>query len=115
MQAEPVPRPPERELPRLDRPQRFGFLPTAAFWNRRDVRRISGPLIGGFAFLWFMMLGVFVTGSIPLWANIMLSLAGLYLFVGLLERYVRARLRRRRALQASPDNTDAPREPLDGP
>jgi hypothetical protein len=104
-----APRPPETEVANLDRPQRLGFLPTTAFWKRRDVWRIAGPPTGVFVFLWLMMLGLFVTGSTPMWASAMLAGIGPYLFVAVLERYLRVRLRRRRSLELpSQDKADAP-------
>ena len=103
----PVPSPPENELAGLDRPQRLGFLPTTGFWKRRDVKRVAAPLIGAFAFLWYIMLGLLVTGSIPLWASGLLAGVGVSLLVGLLERYLRYRIRRRRSLESAPDSTDA--------
>lgn len=51
-----MPRPPEGATSYLDRPQRLGFLPTRAFWNRRDVWRLAFPLNVGFILLWFALL-----------------------------------------------------------
>lgn len=97
-----APRPPEAEVPHLDRPQRLGFLPTTAFWKRRDVWRIAGPPTGVFVFLWLMMLDLLVVDFTPMWASGLLAGIGPYLFVALLERYLRVRLRRRRSLELPP-------------
>lgn len=80
-----APRPPERELARLDRPQRLGFLPTTAFWQRRDVWRMAGPPTCIFVFLWSVMLDLFVDQWTPIWGSGMLGGMGPVLFVGLLE------------------------------
>ncbi|MDC0669409.1 hypothetical protein POL58_16765 [Nannocystis sp. ncelm1] len=90
-----------RELARLDRPQRLGLLPTTAFWQRPDVWRIAGPSTGVFVFLWLMMLSLFVVKWTPMWASALLAGLGPFLFVSVLERYLRRRLRRREALAAS--------------
>lgn len=86
------------DLARLDRPQRLGFLPTTAFWQRPDVWRIAGPPTGVFVFLWLMMLSLFVVKWTPMWASALLAGLGPYLFVAVLERYLRRQLRRREAL-----------------
>lgn len=92
-----------------------GLLPTTAFWKRRDVWRIAGPPTGVFVFLWLMMLDLFVIGSTPMWASAMLAGVGPYLFVAILERYLRARLRRRRSLELPPQNKadDPAQSPID--
>jgi hypothetical protein len=99
-----APRPTETAPAYLDRPQRLGILPTTAFWRRPAVWKIAGRPTGAFVFLWLMMLSLFVVDRTPMWASGLIAGAGPYLFVGLLERYLRARLRRRRAL-ASPTPT----------
>jgi len=101
-----VPRPSETEVAHLDRPQRLGFLPTTAFWKRRDVWRIAGPPTSVFVFLWLLMLDLLVHGTIPMWASSIIAGIGPYLFVALLERYLRARLRRRRSLELPPSAQD---------
>ncbi|WP_434424328.1 hypothetical protein [Nannocystis pusilla] len=83
---------------RLDRPQRLGFLPTLAFWRRRDVWKIAGPWAATFVGLWTVLLDLFMLGFVPAWASALLAGAGPVLFVGLLERYLRARLERRKIL-----------------
>lgn len=93
-----APCPSERAPIYLDRPQRLGFLPTAAFWRQPDVWRLAWPWTGAFVFLWLMMLSVFVVDWTPMWASGLIAGIGPYLFVGLLERYLRARLRRQRGL-----------------
>lgn len=93
-----APVPADNELARLERPQRLGFLPTLAFWKRREVWKIAGPWAAAFVLLWTVLLDLFVRGSIPPWVTPVLAGAGPVLFVGLLERYLRARLERRRAL-----------------
>jgi hypothetical protein len=93
-----APVPADKQLARLERPQRLGFLPTLAFWKRRDVWKIAGPWAAAFVLLWTVLLDLFVRGLIPAWASPVIAGAGPVLFVGLLERYLRARLERRRVL-----------------
>jgi hypothetical protein len=69
-------------------------LPTLAFWNRRDVRRITGPWLAVFAFVWLLALELLRSTLHP-WASALMALSGPLLFLGMLERYLRARLRRR--------------------
>jgi hypothetical protein len=82
----------------LERPQRLGFLPTLAFWRRRDVWKIAGPWTAAFVCLWTVLLDLFVRGLVPAWTSAVIAGAGPMLFVGFLERYLRARLERRRVL-----------------
>jgi len=104
-----APFPPDKALARLERPQRLGFLPTLAFWKRRDVWKIAGPWTAAFVFLWTVLLDLFVRGLIPAWASPVIAGAGPVLFVGLLERYLRARLGRRRVpVQARPPRDSGP-------
>ena len=76
-------------------PQRWGFVPTMAFWQRPDVWKIAGPPTGVFVFFWLVALDIFVTGTTPLWASGLLGGLGPFLFVGVLERYLRRRMQRR--------------------
>ena len=90
---------PQADPPRLDKPQRLGFLPTTAFWRRRDVWKIAGPATGVFAFFWWMALDLLVFESTPIWLSAILAGIGPLLFVALLERYLRSRLQRPRAME----------------
>ena len=98
-----APAPADNKPARLERPQRLGFLPTLAFWKRREVWKIAGPWAAAFVLVWTVLLDLFVRGLIPAWATPVIAGAGPVLFVGLLERYLRARLEDRRVLgQARP-------------
>ncbi len=101
-----APRPVTAEPARLDRPQRWGIVPTSAFWKRADVWRIAGPPTAIFVVLWSIALDALVFGWTPLWASGLLGGLGPFLFVGLLERYLRRRMQQRRALRPAAD--DAP-------
>jgi hypothetical protein len=81
------------KIARLDRPQRWGVLPTMAFWNRRDVWRIAGLPCGVFAVIWVTLLSNVVGNAIPMWASLVLSGLGPLLFLAVLERGIRKRLR----------------------
>lgn len=90
-----VPRPPEKAIVYLDRPQCLGFLPTLAFWNRRDVAKVTAPMLGTVGLLWMLLLVLFVNDWTPIWASGLLAGLGPYLFLGVLERIIRKRLRAR--------------------
>jgi hypothetical protein len=89
----------------LETPQVLGILPTLHFWNRRDVwksgRWLFAPLAGASA----LMTGLASTAVDP-WLVPLVGLASglpVVLAHGLLERYVRRRVRERaRAAAASP-------------
>lgn len=104
-----VPRPPEQAIAYLDRPQLLGFLPTLAFWNRRDVSKVTGPMLGTFALLWMVPLSLFVFPWTPIWASGLLGGLGPYLFLGVLERVIRKRLHARARLHA--DDAETPHQP----
>ena len=91
----PAPRPSEKNPARLDRPQRLGFLPTAAFWKRPDVWKIAGPWSAVFVVLWWVLIDLFAKNWIPFWASALLVAMGQFLFIAMLERYLRTRLRHR--------------------
>jgi hypothetical protein len=93
-----APRPREKQPALLDRRQRLGFLPTLAFWNRRDIRKLTGPWLAAFAALWLLLLEL-IRGTVPPWATKLIGAAGPLLFITLLERHVRARLERRALAQ----------------
>ncbi len=108
----PAQRLPEKDLAYLDRPQRLGFLPTLAFWNRRDVSKVTGPMLGTFVLLWLMALALFVNEWTPTWVSGLLGGLGPYLFLGALERVIRKRLRARaRLLPADPVTADGGAKP----
>lgn len=98
-----VRRPPEQAIVYLDRPQRLGFLPTLAFWNRRDVARVNAPIFGTFVVLWFLVMVGFVGDWVPLWwVRKLLVVLGPYLFLGVLERHIRKWLRARSVATPAP-------------
>jgi hypothetical protein len=90
---------PDRPGRHLETPQRFGLLPTLNFWNRRDVwksaRWLTAPVTGA-----SMLATAIIAPAVDPW---MVSLVGLACGVpvilahGLLERYLRRRLRERRS------------------
>ena len=57
------------EIARLEHPQRLAFLPTLAFWKRREVWRIAGPWTAAFVLPWTVLLDLFVRELIPAWAT----------------------------------------------
>ncbi len=88
---------PDRPGRHLETPQRLWILPTLAFWNRRDVwvnaRWFIAPVAGA---------GALATGLASAWvAPALLPVVGLLsgipvvLTQGLLERYVRRKVRER--------------------
>lgn len=86
---------PGADLARLDRPQRLGFLPTTAFWKRPDVWKIVGPWSAVFVFLWLVWIELVLDSLLPLWASLVVAVMGQFVFIVVLERYLRVRLRRR--------------------
>jgi hypothetical protein len=86
----------------LETPQPLGFLPTLHFWNRRDVgksaRWLTGPVTGV-----SMLTTAVVATMVEPWLFPLVGLAcgmPVVLAHGLLERYVRKRLRERRQLES---------------
>lgn len=61
------------------------------------------PSNDDFVVLWSIALDVLVFGWTPLWASGLLGGLGPFLFVGLLERYLRRRTQQRRALRPAYD------------
>ena len=66
--------------------------------------QIAGPPTGVFVFFWLVAADLALPASIPLWGRNLLSALGPYLFVGLLERYLRRRIQQRRALGPTTDD-----------
>jgi hypothetical protein len=95
-------RAPDRPGRHLETPQRWGLLPTLHFWNRRDVmksaRWLTAPVTGA------SMLGTaIVATAVDPWLLPLVGLAcgvPVVLVHGLIERYVRRRLRDRRRADA---------------
>ena len=86
---------PERYL--LDRPQRFGILPTWWFWQDKAnwrIARVPVLLIMEAAVLAVLLLGL----SLPYYAIALVPTFALIFTLGLLERYIRRRATKRRAL-----------------
>jgi hypothetical protein len=99
----------------LETPQRWGILPTLAFWNRRDVWRSAGLLLAPFIFLGFR-LSAMVADYLPWWLApfaAVLSFLPILVGQGLLERYIRKRARttssdrRHKSLAPSPKPSDS--------
>lgn len=89
----------------LETPQRLGILPTLHFWNRRDVwksgRWLFAPLAGASA----LLTGLAATAVDP-WLLPLVGLANglpVVLAHGLLERYIRRKVRERARLGAGSD------------
>ncbi|WAS90462.1 hypothetical protein [Nannocystis punicea] len=99
----------------LDRPQRLGFLPTWWFWNDHECQRLVRPLITAIslpltALLFFAMVQL----QWPFWTLIAAALVWPQLVCGLVERHVRAELRRALAA-ASGAPAPLPADPRDQP
>jgi hypothetical protein len=79
----------------LETPQRWGVLPTLAFWNRRQVWRSAGLLLVPFILLGFQ-LSAKAADYLAWWLapfTAVLSFLPILLGQGLLERYIRSRAR----------------------
>ncbi len=93
---------PDRPGRHLETPQRWGVLPTLNFWNRRDVwpsaRWLTIPVTAASA----LATAVLATLVDPWLLPLVGPACGLPVIIshGLLERYIRRRLRQRRQ---SPD------------
>jgi hypothetical protein len=91
----------------LEKPQRLGVLPTLSFWKRPDVwtraRWFVAPVMGV-----TVGVGVFVGSMLPVAAlpAVALGLGMLppYVVAGLLERYIRGRIRQKRHSIAAAEN-----------
>jgi hypothetical protein len=82
----------ERRPALLDVPQPLGFLPTRRFWRDSENNRLAGlPLgiLGGILVIVIGLLGP------PWWVGGLVAAAGIWLMLGLLERYIRQAARRR--------------------
>jgi hypothetical protein len=80
----------------LETPQRWGVLPTMAFWSRRDVWRSAGLLLIP---AWMITAHVMsrIAGQGPWWAVPLVmggAVATMLLIQGLLEKYIRRRAAR---------------------
>jgi hypothetical protein len=76
----------------LDVPQPLGFLPTRQFWRYPENNRLAGlPLgiVGGLLVIVIGLLGP------PWWVGGLVAAAGIWLMLGLLERYIRHVAKRR--------------------
>lgn len=96
----------------LDRPQRLGFLPTWWFWSDPEREVLLRPLIAAIALpltplLFFMMVQL----QWPVWTLIAASTLWPSLVCGLVERHVRAELRRRALAAALAEPAALPAEP----
>ena len=96
----------------LETPQRLGILPTLHFWNRRDVwqsgRWVIAPVAGASALFTGLAWTVVSPSLVPLVG--LASGVPVILAHGLLERYVRRRLRER-ARARGPASRLPPRTP----
>ncbi|MFO7565505.1 MAG: hypothetical protein R6X02_22880 [Enhygromyxa sp.] len=91
---------PPRSL--LDHPQRFGILPTKWFWrdnDRENWRRIRWWF---FVPLLITMAAVYSTGNMLLFMTV--PPVVMVLLLGLLEKYIRHRATKRRAMLGKPSN-----------
>ncbi|MBZ5708621.1 hypothetical protein [Nannocystis pusilla] len=92
------------ERTRLSQPQRWWVIPTLAFWHRRTVWRVVGPWFGLFAATFSTALGLV---ALPFLAKMALLFAGNTLALGLFERYIRRKLKRRRPCALPPPSEPA--------
>lgn len=79
----------------LSRPQRWGILPTLSFWNRPDVWRHARWFVVPCMLLWAYVLQDLWRGAISWWASTSLYFLATTIGLGLFERYIRRKLRRR--------------------
>lgn len=96
----------------IDRPQRLGFLPTWWFWNDHEQQRLLRPLIAAISLpltplLFFLMLKL----QWSVWTLIAVSTLWPLLVCGLVERHVRAELRRRALAAALAEPAALPATP----
>lgn len=85
----------------LDKPQRLGILPTLGFWNQPEVWRLIGPVMAVFVGVWTVAISALYSGALSLWTLALIGGGGPLLMIGLIERYVRRRMRQRAELTAS--------------
>ena len=88
---------PDRPGRYLETPQRLGILPTLHFWNRRDVWKSGRWLIAPVAGVSALCTGL-ASAAVNPWLVPLVGLASgvpVILAHGLLERYVRRRVRDR--------------------
>lgn len=75
-------------------PQRWGFLPTNEFWNRvaRNPLALAVNGVGGIIYLWVLL---FCWLPLTWWQQGIAAVIFFELWMGLFERWVRGRARRR--------------------
>jgi Flp pilus assembly protein TadB len=93
---------PETGTHLLERPQRFGILPTWGFWrDKENSRLIRWPvrlaIVAAFVLAVVVDVGWIVAGLLPVVA--------ITITLGLVERYVRRRALERRALVQATDDS----------
>ncbi|MDC0723436.1 hypothetical protein [Nannocystis bainbridge] len=95
-----------------DRPQRLGFLPTWWFWNDAERQLLLRPLIVAISLpltplLFFLMVKL----QWSVWSLMAASLVWPTLVSGLVERHIRAELRKRALAAALAEPTALPAGP----
>lgn len=92
----------------LDQPQRLGLLPTYWFWNDRERQRLLLPIVTLAACCVTPLLVVLVVWfELPIWSLLVVGILWPQVLMGLVERRLRAELRRR-ALSDVPAESPAP-------
>lgn len=82
------------------RPQRLGILPTIAFWNDWEAQRLILPFVIMTAPVLLLINVLQMWLRLHAWISIAANLVIPFLTMGLVERYVRAQVRRRAALES---------------
>lgn len=81
----------------LDRPQRLGFLPTLWFWNDHERHRLALPLVLSLSLpLVPLLFFLVVRFQLPFSLFVVVNTLAPYVAMGVIERYIRRELRRRR-------------------
>lgn len=96
----------------LDVPQPLGILPTRQFWRDPENNRLAGlPLgvLGGLLVIAISLLGP------PWWVGGLVAAAGVWLMLGLFERYIRYAARKRFRSRPKPAVLAESREASDRP
>jgi hypothetical protein len=101
----------ERQPALLDHPQPLGFLPTLRFWSDPECDRLSGIPRAIFVFVLLIVIGLIQPSW---WIGGLAAVAGILLWQGLFERYIRQaakrRFRSRPEPPALPDNSGPGRD-----
>jgi hypothetical protein len=76
----------------LDVPQPLGFLPTRQFWRDAENNRLAGLPLGILGGILVIVIGLLGPSW---WVGGLIAAAGIWLMLGLLERYIRHAAKRR--------------------